>query len=135
MTGLSTVVKGTGPALLLVHGAGGSVQANYGPILGTLTQYFTVIAPDLPGSGGSPKAGGPLDLEKLADDLVDLAVGAGHESFFVCGCSMGCAVAVTGGGAAPRPGARAGAEHAVPEDRRRDQGEDRPVEVVAGRVS
>ncbi|WP_112227115.1 alpha/beta fold hydrolase [Lentzea atacamensis] len=74
---------------------GGSVQANYGPILGTLTQYFTVIAPDLPGSGGSPKAGGPLDLEKRADDLVDLAVGAGHESFFVCGCSMGCAVAVT----------------------------------------
>ena len=53
MSGLSTVVKGTGPALLLVHGAGGSVQANYGPILGTLTQYFTVIAPDLPGSGKS----------------------------------------------------------------------------------
>jgi pimeloyl-ACP methyl ester carboxylesterase len=95
MTGLSTVVKGTGPALLLVHGAGGSIQANYGPILGTLTQYFTVIAPDLPGSGGSPKATGALDLERLADDLVDVAVRAGHESFFVSGYSMGCAVAVT----------------------------------------
>jgi pimeloyl-ACP methyl ester carboxylesterase len=95
MSGLSTVVKGTGPALLLVHGAGGSVQANFGPILGTLTQYFTVIAPDLPGSGGSPKAAGSLDLEKLADDLVDIAVRAGHESFFVAGYSMGCAVAVT----------------------------------------
>ncbi|WP_086662936.1 alpha/beta fold hydrolase [Lentzea kentuckyensis] len=95
MTGLSTVVKGTGPALLLVHGAGGSVQANYGPILGTLTQRFTVIAPDLPGSGGSPKAAGPLDLDRLADDLVDIAVQAGHESFFVSGYSMGSAVAVT----------------------------------------
>lgn len=95
MSGLSTVVKGTGPALLLVHGAGGSVQANYGPILGTLTQYFTVIAPDLPGSGGSPKAAGPLDLDKLADELVDIAVKAGHESFYVSGYSMGCAVAVT----------------------------------------
>jgi pimeloyl-ACP methyl ester carboxylesterase len=95
MSGLTTVVKGTGPALLLVHGAGGSIQANYGPILGTLTQYFTVIAPDLPGSGGSPKAAGPLDLEKLADDLVDAAVRAGHESFFVSGYSMGCAIAVT----------------------------------------
>ncbi|MGW6933950.1 alpha/beta fold hydrolase [Lentzea sp. NPDC054927] len=95
MTGLSTVVKGTGPALLLVHGAGGSIQANYGPIVGTLTQYFTVIAPDLPGSGGSPKAAGALDLDKLADDLVDIAVEAGHESFFVSGYSMGCAVAVT----------------------------------------
>ncbi|SER25094.1 Pimeloyl-ACP methyl ester carboxylesterase [Lentzea xinjiangensis] len=95
MSGLSTVVKGTGPALLLVHGAGGSIQANYGPVLGTLTQHFTVIAPDLPGSGGSPKAAGALDLDKLADDLVDIAVRAGHESFFVSGYSMGCAVAVT----------------------------------------
>lgn len=95
MTGLSTLVKGTGPALLLVHGAGGGIQANYGPVLGTLTQYFTVIAPDLPGSGGSPKAAGALDLDKLADDLVDIAVEAGHESFFVSGYSMGCAVAVT----------------------------------------
>ncbi|ANZ38007.1 hypothetical protein BBK82_20040 [Lentzea guizhouensis] len=95
MSGLSTVVKGTGPALLLVHGAGGSVQANYGPVLGTLTQYFTVIAPDLPGSGRSPKAAGPLDLDQLADDLVAVAVEAGHESFFVAGYSMGCAVAAT----------------------------------------
>ena len=95
MTGLSTVVKGTGPALLLVHGAGGSVQANYGPILGTLTQHFTVIAPDLPGSGGSPKPAGALELERLADDLVEVAVQAGHESFFVSGYSMGSAVAVT----------------------------------------
>ncbi|WP_394615749.1 alpha/beta fold hydrolase [Lentzea sp. JNUCC 0626] len=95
MTGLSTVVKGSGPALLLVHGAGGSVQANYGPILGTLTQHFTVVAPDLPGSGGSPKAPGALDLETLADEVVDVAVKAGHESFFVSGYSMGCAVAAT----------------------------------------
>ncbi|NGY58193.1 alpha/beta hydrolase [Lentzea sp. NEAU-D13] len=95
MTGLSTAVKGTGPALLLVHGAGGSIQANYGPVLGTLLQNFTVIAPDLPGSGGSPTAPGPLDLDELADDLVAVAVKAGHESFFVSGYSMGCAVAVT----------------------------------------
>ncbi|MGI5504911.1 alpha/beta fold hydrolase [Lentzea sp. CA-135723] len=95
MTGLSTVVKGSGPALLLVHGAGGSIQANYGPILGTLTQHFTVIAPDLPGSGGSPKAPGALDLGQLADALVDVAVKAGHESFFVSGYSMGSAIAVT----------------------------------------
>lgn len=95
MSGLSTVVKGTGPPLLLVHGAGGSIQANYGPVLGTLTRHFTVIAPDLPGSGGSPKAAGPLDLDELADDIVDVAVRAGHESFFVSGYSMGSAVAVT----------------------------------------
>ncbi|MFD9703229.1 alpha/beta fold hydrolase [Lentzea sp. NPDC059081] len=95
MTGLSTLIRGTGPALLLVHGAGGSVQANYGPVLAPLTQRFTVVAPDLPGSGASPNAAGPLELEALADDLVAVATGAGHESFFVAGYSMGCAVAVT----------------------------------------
>lgn len=95
MTSLSTFVRGAGPALLLVHGAGGSVQANYGPVLGTLTQHFTVVAPDLPGSGGSPAASGALDLDQLADDVVTTAVEAGHGSFFVAGYSMGCAVAVT----------------------------------------
>ncbi|KOV79368.1 hypothetical protein ADL03_37160 [Nocardia sp. NRRL S-836] len=95
MPGLSTLVRGTGPALLLVHGAGGSVQANYGPVLGTLTRHFTVVAPDLPGSGRSPLAAGPLDLERLADDVVAAAVSAGHDSFHLAGYSMGCAVAAT----------------------------------------
>lgn len=99
MTGLSTVVKGAGPALLLVHGAGGSVVANYGPVLGTLARHFTVIAPDLPGSGGSPEVSGALELDELADDLV---AAAGHESIFVCGYSMGCAVAVTAAVRHPR---------------------------------
>jgi len=95
MTGLATLVQGAGPALLLVHGAGGSIQANYGPVLAPLARHFTVVAPDLPGSGGSPVAAGPLDLAELADALVDAVAGAGHESFFVSGYSMGCAVAVT----------------------------------------
>ncbi len=95
MSDLSTVVRGTGPALLLVHGAGGSVQANYGPLLGTLAQHFTLVAPDLPGSGRSPQAAGPLDLDRLADDVVNAAVRAGHETFFVAGYSMGCAVSAT----------------------------------------
>ena len=102
MTGLSSVVKGTGPALLLVHGAGGSVLANYGPVLGTLARHFTVIAPDLPGAGGSPEASGPLELDELADDLVEVAVRAGHESIFVSGYSMGCAIAVTAAARHPR---------------------------------
>ncbi|HEX7304261.1 alpha/beta fold hydrolase [Lentzea sp.] len=95
MTGLSTLVQGAGPALLLVHGAGGSVQANYGPVLPALSRHFTVVAPDLPGSGRSPGGTRPLELEALADELVDVVTGAGHESFFVSGYSMGCAVAVT----------------------------------------
>jgi pimeloyl-ACP methyl ester carboxylesterase len=95
MSGLATTVRGTGPALLLVHGAGGSVQANYGPVLRTLSEHFTVVAPDLPGSGRSPLAAGPLDLDRLADDVVAAALRAGHESFHVAGYSMGCAVSAT----------------------------------------
>ncbi|SDF95170.1 Pimeloyl-ACP methyl ester carboxylesterase [Lentzea fradiae] len=94
MYDLTSVVTGAGPALLLVHGAGGSIRSNYGPVLVPLSRHFTVIAPDLPGSGRSPVADGPLDLDALADELVDIAVAAGHESFHVCGYSMGCAVAV-----------------------------------------
>lgn len=95
MGDLATAVHGDGPALLLVHGAGGSVQANYGPVLRHLSPHFTLVAPDLPGSGRSPVASGPLDLDALADDVVAAAVAAGHETFHVCGYSMGSAIAAT----------------------------------------
>ncbi|GLZ29995.1 alpha/beta hydrolase [Lentzea sp. NBRC 105346] len=93
-SGLSSVVRGSGPALLLVHGAGGSVVSNYGPVLAPLTKKFTVIAPDLPGSGASPRSTTPLDLDDLADRVVACAVDAGHETFALSGFSMGTAIAV-----------------------------------------
>ncbi len=91
---LSTTVTGTGPGLLVLHGAGGSVRANYGPALGELSARFSVIAPDLPGSGASPRSTGALDLDALADAVVGSAVGAGHETFAISGYSMGAALAI-----------------------------------------
>ncbi|EOD65114.1 alpha/beta fold hydrolase [Amycolatopsis vancoresmycina] len=88
------VVRGSGPGLLLAHGGGGSVEANFGPILGDLARTHTVVGPDYPGSGATPRSETPLDLDEVADELVAIAVGAGLERFAVLGYSLGTAVAV-----------------------------------------
>ncbi|CAL9554532.1 Putative aminoacrylate hydrolase RutD [Nocardiopsis dassonvillei] len=87
-------VKGSGPGLLLAHGGGGGIEPNFGPLLADLARTHTVVAPDLPGSGATPRATGPLDLDAVADALVAAAVEEGVERFTVLGYSLGTAVAV-----------------------------------------
>jgi pimeloyl-ACP methyl ester carboxylesterase len=91
---LGRVVRGTGPGLLLAHGAGGGIDANYGPVLDTLAARNTVVGPDYPGTGRTPRAEGPLSLDGLADELVATAVEEGVETFAISGYSLGSAVAV-----------------------------------------
>ncbi|MFH8630126.1 alpha/beta fold hydrolase [Streptomyces lydicus] len=94
---LSTTVAGdpAGPGLLLAHGATGSVESNYGALLPALAASgHRVVAPDYPGSGETPRATGPLELDALTDAMVAEAVSAGLETFTVVGYSMGTAVAV-----------------------------------------
>jgi pimeloyl-ACP methyl ester carboxylesterase len=79
-------------ALLLAHGAGGTVRANFSPLIPHLSRNRKVHAVDLPGSGTTPRATGPLELDDLADRLV--AAAAGEERFAIVGFSLGCAVAV-----------------------------------------
>jgi pimeloyl-ACP methyl ester carboxylesterase len=79
-------------ALLLAHGAAGSVRANFGPLITTLSRTVPAFGPDFPGSGGTPGAAEPLQLDDLADQLVDAAGSA--DRFAILGYSMGCAVAV-----------------------------------------
>jgi pimeloyl-ACP methyl ester carboxylesterase len=88
------VVRGAGPGLLLAHGGGGSVEGNFGPILDDLARTHTVVGPDYPGSGATPRSKTPLDLDDVADELVSIAVGAGLERFAILGYSLGTAVAV-----------------------------------------
>lgn len=88
------VVRGSGPGLLLAHGGGGSVEGNFGTILDDLATTHTVVGADYPGSGATPRAGGPLHLDDLADGLVRAAVDAGVDRFAVLGYSLGTAVAV-----------------------------------------
>ncbi|MFF8828480.1 alpha/beta fold hydrolase [Streptomyces sp. NPDC015131] len=91
---LDVHVQGRGPALLLAHGAGGGIQGNFGLVLDDLARDHTLVGPHYPGAGGSPRATGPLELDDLADSLVDAAVAAGQETFAVLGESLGSAVAI-----------------------------------------
>ncbi|RKS05120.1 pimeloyl-ACP methyl ester carboxylesterase [Nocardiopsis sp. Huas11] len=87
-------VKGSGPGLLLAHGGGGGAEANFGPLMADLTRTHTVVAPDLPGSGATPRSAVPLDLDTVADTLVATAVDAGVERFTILGYSLGTGIAV-----------------------------------------
>lgn len=89
------VREGDGPPLALAHGAGGGVDLNFAVLIEALKSDRTLIGMNYPGSGGSPRATTPLDLEVLADAVVEVMVRAGHERFPVLGLSLGAAVAVT----------------------------------------
>jgi pimeloyl-ACP methyl ester carboxylesterase len=88
------VVRGSGPGLLLAHGGGGGIEANFDPLLDDLAGTHTVVGPDYPGSGATPRSTAPLLLDDLADGLVRTAVDAGLDRFTVLGYSLGAAVAV-----------------------------------------
>lgn len=95
MPPLDTLVSGSGPGLVLAHGAGGGIQANFGPMLPELCAHHTVVGPDYPGSGLTPMPDdGTLDLDELADAVVGAGVDAGLESFAMLGISLGSAVSV-----------------------------------------
>ncbi|MBZ4321514.1 alpha/beta fold hydrolase [Streptomyces huiliensis] len=87
-------VRGSGPGLLLAHGAGGGIEPNYGPLMDGLAEHFTVVGPDYPGTGRTPRSDAPLTLDGVADELVAAAVAEGLETFAVTGYSLGAAVAV-----------------------------------------
>ncbi|MCT2594665.1 alpha/beta hydrolase [Streptomyces sp. N2-109] len=92
---LGRVVRGSGgPGLLLAHGGGGGIDANFGPILDGLSAGRTVVGPDYPGAGRTPRRDEPLTLDGLADELVATAVEEGLETFAVAGYSMGGPLAV-----------------------------------------
>lgn len=94
ISSLGRLVRGTGPGLLLAHGAGGGIDANYGPILDTLAAQHTVIGPDYPGTGRTERTEAPLTLDGLADELVATAVEEGQDTFAIAGYSLGSPVAV-----------------------------------------
>ncbi|MEJ2865128.1 alpha/beta fold hydrolase [Actinomycetospora flava] len=84
---LAVEVDGDGPAVLLVHGLGGTANF-FQPQVAALAERFRVIRPDMEGSGRSP-ATGALSIEGFADDLAALldALDAGPAR--VVGHSMG----------------------------------------------
>ncbi len=83
---LAVEVQGDGPAVLLVHGLGGTSNF-YQPQVDALAERFTVIRPDMEGSGRSPVTG-ELSIDSFAADLVGILDGLGVDSAHVVGHSM-----------------------------------------------
>jgi pimeloyl-ACP methyl ester carboxylesterase len=90
-----TIRTGVGQPLVLAHGAGGGVVANFGAVMSALASERTLIGVNYPGSGLTPSAREPLSLEVLADSVVQSGLDAGFAHFPILGLSLGTAVAVT----------------------------------------
>jgi len=96
-------VAGRGPAVLLLHGSGASAHswAGLGPLL---EPRFTVVAPDLPGHGGTgPLPGERMSLPGFAAGVAELLGALELRPELVVGHSAGAAV-----------GARMALDDAVP---------------------
>lgn len=91
---LAYQIQGSGPGLLLLHGTSSTGVGSWGTLLDALAADHTVVMPDLPGSGKSPLPDGPLDIDTVADQVVDAAREAGLSEFVVAGASLGAALAV-----------------------------------------
>jgi len=91
---LEVVVRGDGPALVLVHGFGGAKE-DFVDHLDDLAREHRVVTLDLRGHGGS---GGPDDearysLDRFAADIGDVVDDLGIETFRLLGHSMGGMIA------------------------------------------
>lgn len=85
---------GSGPLLLLIHGAGGATHS-FRHLIPLLTGQYRVIAIDLPGQGFSVLgAKQRCGLDAMAEDIAALARQEGWEPFALIGHSAGAAIAL-----------------------------------------
>jgi pimeloyl-ACP methyl ester carboxylesterase len=91
INGWAVEVQGEGPALLCIHGLGGSSNT-WTPILEALIE-FKVIRPDLPGSARSALAATPLSVEVYVDALERILQELAVESVHLVAHSLGSIVA------------------------------------------
>ena len=90
----SVRVAGSGPALLLLHGFTGSWRSWDELANAAIAAGCTVIAPDLPGHGGTAWSAARATVERTADDVAALLRALGYERAHVLGYSMGARVAL-----------------------------------------
>jgi len=79
--------------LLLIHGIAGNFE-NWREVIEPLARRHTVVAPDLPGHGGSAPGAGDYSLGALASGLRDLLAALGHERATLVGHSLGGGIAM-----------------------------------------
>lgn len=91
---LSFSREGSGPPLLLLHGAGSSRRA-WVPVLRRLAQRYDVLVPDLPGFGQSPALWDTApDIPALADAVASWLKKIGVERPHIVGNSLGGGIAI-----------------------------------------
>lgn len=95
-------IDGTGPSLVLVHGAGGDAVKVFGGTVAHFADTRTVVRPNLSGSGQTTDDGTPLSVERLADQVAAAAEDASGGPVDLLGFSLGACVAAAV--AATRPG-------------------------------
>ena len=87
------VEVGSGPEILLLHGAGGSGHS-FAPLIAALPSYRCLV-PDLPGQGFTRAANkGRLGIDAMAEDLAHLITHEGWAPRIVIGHSAGAALAL-----------------------------------------
>lgn len=87
---LAVEEEGDGPAVVCVHGLGGSANS-WTPLMPALARH-RVIRVDLPGSGRSQGAEGPLTIERYVQSLVNVCARLGVTRAHWLGHSMGTIV-------------------------------------------
>lgn len=87
------VMKGQGPALLLLHGLACD-HTTWSPVIDALAKRYTVIAPDLLGHGASDKPRADYTLGGYANGMRDLLTVLGIDKVTVVGHSFGGGVAM-----------------------------------------
>lgn len=90
---LRYLAGGDGPPLLLLHGLGGGAL-NWVELLPSLLRRYRVIAPDLPGHGGSAPLARPPDMAAYADTVAALLHHERAVPALVAGHSFGGLVAL-----------------------------------------
>lgn len=86
---LAAIKAGAGPGLLLLHGVGLRAEA-WGAQIPVLSRKFRVLAPDMPGHGGSAPFEGEPTLEAYTDRVAEALDGP----CLVAGHSMGAMIAL-----------------------------------------
>ena len=91
LAGMTVDSKGEGPAIVMLHGLGGtsnSFQAMIGPLAG-----FRIVRPDLPGAGRSPAPAQEITVEFLIDAVENATMHLGVGRAHVVGHSFGTLIA------------------------------------------
>lgn len=87
-------VMGSGPILVLLHGAGGGNQSWRG-LMPLLSENFTVVAPDLPGQGHTRVRGRhTYGLDQMASDVLALLGNQNWSPAAIVGHSAGGVIAL-----------------------------------------